>query len=82
MWETEIRRILVRGQPRQIVLKNPISKITRAQWTGGVVQVVERLFCMHETLSSNPNCNKRKKGMTLLCVYRGKEASFYFVTTL
>jgi hypothetical protein len=25
-WETEIRRIAVQGQPRQIVLENPISK--------------------------------------------------------
>jgi hypothetical protein len=27
-WEDEIWRIMVRGQPRQKVLKNPISKIT------------------------------------------------------
>jgi hypothetical protein len=31
--EAEIRRIVVRGQPRQIVPKTPISKITRAKWT-------------------------------------------------
>jgi hypothetical protein len=27
-WEAEIRRITVQGQPKQIVLKTPISKIT------------------------------------------------------
>jgi hypothetical protein len=36
--EAEIRRITVQGKPRQIVLKTPISKITRAKWTGGVAQ--------------------------------------------
>jgi hypothetical protein len=29
-WEVEIRRIEVRGQPREIVLEIPISKITKA----------------------------------------------------
>jgi hypothetical protein len=40
-WETKIGRITVRGQPGQIVHKIPISKITRAKWTGGMIQVVE-----------------------------------------
>jgi hypothetical protein len=35
--EAEIGRIKVQG-------KTPISKITRAKWTGGVAQAVERLF--------------------------------------
>jgi hypothetical protein len=35
-WETEIKRFVVRGQPRQIVPEALISKITRAKWTGGV----------------------------------------------
>jgi hypothetical protein len=38
--EAEIRRISVPGQPREIVLEIPSSKITRAKWTGGVAQVV------------------------------------------
>jgi hypothetical protein len=41
--DIEIRKIKVQGQPRQIIHKNPISKITRAKWTGGVVQAVECL---------------------------------------
>jgi hypothetical protein len=43
-WEGKIRRIMVQGQPKQIVSKNPISKITRAEWTESVAQVVECLF--------------------------------------
>jgi hypothetical protein len=35
----------------------PIFKITRAQWTGGV----EHLLCKCEALSSNPNTIKKKK---------------------
>jgi hypothetical protein len=34
-WEAEIGRTMVEGQLRQIVLEKPISKITRAKWTGG-----------------------------------------------
>jgi hypothetical protein len=43
-WEAEIRRITVQGQPRQIAGETPISKITRAKWTGGVAQAVEHLL--------------------------------------
>jgi hypothetical protein len=32
-WKSEIRRISVLGQSRQIVCKTPISKISRAKWT-------------------------------------------------
>jgi hypothetical protein len=32
---------------RQIVHETPISKITRAKWTGGVAQAVECLLCKH-----------------------------------
>jgi hypothetical protein len=42
-------------------MQDPISKITRAKWTGGVVQAVERLFCKSEALSSNPSPTKKKK---------------------
>jgi hypothetical protein len=37
-WEIEIGKIMVQGQPRQKVHETPISKITRAKWTGGVAQ--------------------------------------------
>jgi hypothetical protein len=40
--------------------REPISKITRAKWTGGVAQVVERLLCKCEVLSSNSNLTKKK----------------------
>jgi hypothetical protein len=35
--EVEIGRIIVQGQPAQIVCETPICKITRAKWFGGVV---------------------------------------------
>jgi hypothetical protein len=42
-------------------LQDPISKITRVKWTGGMVQVVEEhLLCNHEALSSNPSPTKKK----------------------
>jgi hypothetical protein len=33
----------------------PISKTTRAKWTGGVVQVLDQLLCKCEALSSTPD---------------------------
>jgi hypothetical protein len=33
-------------------LQNPISKIARAKWTGGVAHTVECLLCKHKALSS------------------------------
>jgi hypothetical protein len=39
----------------------PISKISRAKQTGGVVEVVEHLLCKNEALSSNPSCAERKR---------------------
>jgi hypothetical protein len=53
-WEADIERIKVQGQPRQIVHKTPISKISTAKWTGSLAQVVERLLCKHEDLNSTP----------------------------
>jgi hypothetical protein len=53
-----MRRVVVQGQPEQIVLETRISKITRAKWTGGVAQVVELLLCKHKALSSNPSPTK------------------------
>jgi hypothetical protein len=40
-------------------LRDPISKITRAKWTGGVAQAVEHLFCKCKALSSNPSLTKK-----------------------
>jgi hypothetical protein len=50
------------GQSRQIVCEtlSPISKITRATWTGGVAQAIEHLLCKCEALNSNPNLKKKK----------------------
>jgi hypothetical protein len=42
-------------------LQDPISKITREKWTGGVAQAVECLLCKREVLSSNPSLAKKKK---------------------
>jgi hypothetical protein len=41
--------------------QDPIFKITRVKWTGGVAQVVEHLFCKGEALSSNPSPTKEKR---------------------
>jgi hypothetical protein len=57
-WEAEIRRVMIQGQLGQIVHEIPISKITRAKWTGGVAQAVERLLCKCKALSSNPGPTK------------------------
>jgi hypothetical protein len=42
-------------------LQDPISKITRTKWTGGVAKVVEHLLCKHKTLSSKPQSHKQNK---------------------
>jgi hypothetical protein len=52
---------MVCGQPKQILHVTPISKITRAKQTEGVVQVEEPLLCKCKTLSSNPSPIKKKK---------------------
>jgi hypothetical protein len=51
-WETEIGRIMVQRQPRQIGQEIPSPK-----WTGDVAQAVECLFCKCET----PESKKKKK---------------------
>jgi hypothetical protein len=64
IWEAEIRKIKVQGQPGKIVRETtppPISKISGAKWTGGVVQGVEHLLCKHEALHSNPAKKKKRK---------------------
>jgi hypothetical protein len=50
---------MVQGQPGQIVHETPISKITRAKWTGDVAPAVEHLLCKCEALSSNPSPPKK-----------------------
>jgi hypothetical protein len=52
VWEAEIWQSAVRG---------PISKITRAKWTGDVAQVVKCLLCKYEAINSNPGTTKKKK---------------------
>jgi hypothetical protein len=42
--KVEIRRIVVQGQPRQIVQEIPISKIRIAKWTGGMAQEGDHLL--------------------------------------
>jgi hypothetical protein len=62
-WEAEIRRIVVPGQPRQILWETLITKITRAKWTEDVTRVVEvePLLCKHKALSSNASPTKINK---------------------
>jgi hypothetical protein len=43
--------------------ETPISKINRAKWTGGVVQVVEHLLCKSESLSLIPSLTKKKQNL-------------------
>jgi hypothetical protein len=50
-------------------LWDPISKITRAKWTGGVAWAVEYLFCKLKALSSNTSPTKKKKEL-YINVYR------------
>jgi hypothetical protein len=42
-------------------LQDPICKVTRAKWAGGVAQATECLLCKSETLSSKSNPTKRRK---------------------
>jgi hypothetical protein len=44
--------------------QDPISKIARAKWTGGVAQGVEHLLCKYEALSSNTGATKNKNKKT------------------
>jgi hypothetical protein len=64
--EAKIWRLKVPGRPRQIVPETPISKTTKAKWTGVVAQAVEHLLCKCEALSSNPSPIKKKKGFILM----------------
>jgi hypothetical protein len=44
IWEAEIRKTVIRDQPRKIVHKTPSPKITTAKWTEGVAGVAELLL--------------------------------------
>jgi hypothetical protein len=59
IWEAEIRRIKVQGQANSS--QDPISKITRAKWTGSVAQVVERLLCKCKNPKLRLPSHKKKK---------------------
>jgi hypothetical protein len=45
-------------------MQDPISKISRAKWTGDIAQAVECLFCKLKALNSNPNSTKKRNGFT------------------
>jgi hypothetical protein len=61
IWEAEIRRILSLRPDWANSLKNFISKITRAKWTGGMAQAIECLLCKCKALSSNTSSTKKRK---------------------
>jgi hypothetical protein len=52
-------------------LRDPVSKITRAKWSGGVAQAVECLLCKHEA----PSIKKTEdfKKYTRKYSYKGRE---------
>jgi hypothetical protein len=60
-WEAEIRRITVQSHSKQIVHKTPVSKTTRAKWTGGVTQAIEDLFCKHSPEFKSQSHQKKKE---------------------
>jgi hypothetical protein len=56
---------MVHGQLGQTVCETPITKITKAKWTGDVAQAVEHLLCKCAALSSNPSpTNKEQKSLS------------------
>jgi hypothetical protein len=56
----EIGRIMVWGQPRQILHVRSHLKIARTKWTGGVAQAIEHLLCKCEVLSPNSSSTPPK----------------------
>jgi hypothetical protein len=50
-------------------------KITRANWTGGVTQVIEHLVCKHEVLSSNPSTIKKGCKQQVQVIMQGKRGN-------
>jgi hypothetical protein len=61
IWETEIGRIGSRPAWANS-LRDPISEIIRAKWTGGMAQALEHLLGKHEPMSSNPRKKRKRKG--------------------
>jgi hypothetical protein len=61
-YEAEIHKIVVQDQANSS--QDPISKITRAKWTGDVAQAAECLFYKCEALSSNTHPTKKEGGDT------------------
>jgi 2,3-bisphosphoglycerate-independent phosphoglycerate mutase len=59
-WEAEVGRISLPPAWAN-KLQDPISKTTRAKWTGDMAQVVEHLLFKRDALSSNSHPIKRKK---------------------
>jgi hypothetical protein len=60
IWETESRRIMVRGHPGQTVLKTPSPKQPDQKWTGGVDQMVIPASQM-QSPEFKPQSHKKKK---------------------
>jgi hypothetical protein len=52
---------MAQGKPRHGGHKDPISKITSAQWTAGVAQAVEHLFCKCISPEFKPQPHQKKK---------------------
>jgi hypothetical protein len=85
-WEIEIRRIVVQGLPRQIVVRPHLQKITRARWTGGVAQAIEHLLCKCKALISNRSPIQKNKIhwsilFTFLCSLWGNNVFSNLLTT-
>jgi hypothetical protein len=62
-------------QPGKIAYETPISKTTRAKWTGGVAQVIQHMLCKHMA-EFKPQCpptthtqlsNKRAVALRYTC---------------
>jgi hypothetical protein len=76
-WLTSVIHLLTRQRPSAQAnsSQDPISKITRAKWTGGVVQTIECQLCKLEALTSNPcptkNKNKNNPHPTILHLLSG-----------
>jgi hypothetical protein len=68
--ETEIRRIKVQSQPRQIVLETLSRKYPTQKGTGGVAQVIECLSNKCEVLTSNLSPTKKIKIIAFICIMK------------
>jgi hypothetical protein len=67
-WEAEIGRIEVWAQPGQIAGDTQSTKLTRAKWTRGVAQLVDRLPCKHtHTLKKTKQNSERPGAVAHIC---------------